>query len=122
MVVNKEEDKLDDAIQLEIFIFWLKISFGIIGGILHYIIQRILYDKVLFYMEGLLRGLIIVTIIFGYLFIFHILFYLIISFSKTYFTKNKQIKFSNLQLTLKYSGIFLTIFLISASLSFYIGF
>ncbi|MHA2430049.1 MAG: hypothetical protein ACXACC_03335 [Promethearchaeota archaeon] len=122
MVVNKEEDKLDDAIQLEIFIFWLKISFGIIGGILHYIIQRILYEEVLFYIPDLLRGFILFIEIFVYISLFHILFYLIIKFSKTYFTKEKQVKFSNWRLTLKSSGIFFTIFLISASLSFYIGF
>jgi hypothetical protein len=121
MDATKEENKVDDAVQLEIFIYWLKISLGIIGGILHYVIQKTLYETVLFYMQGLLRGLIIVAIIFGYLFMLHILFYLIIRFSKAYFTKNKQVKFSNLQLSLKFSGIFLTIFLISASISFYIG-
>jgi len=122
MVVSKEEVKLDDAIQLEIFIFWLKISFGIIGGILYYIIQRILYEEVLFYIPDLLRGFILFIEIFVYISLFHILFYLIIKFSKTYFTKEKQVKFSNWRLTLKSSGIFFTIFLISASLSFYIGF
>ena len=122
MDANKKEDNLNDTNQLVIFIFWLKFSFGIIGGILHYTIQNFLFEKVLFYIQELLRGFILLIEIFGYIFLFHILFYLIINFSKTYFTKGKQVKFSNWRLTLKSSGIFFAIFLISASLSFYIGF
>jgi len=122
MEANEKEDNLNGTNQLVIFIFWLKFSFGIIGGILYYTIQRVLIDKVLFYIQDLLRGFLVSIEIFGYLFLFHILFYLIINFSKTYFTKGKQVKFSNWRLTFKSSGIFFAIFLISASLSFYIGF
>ncbi len=117
-----KEDNLNDINQLIIFIFWLKFSFGIIGGILLYIIQKVLFETVLFYIHELLRGFILFIEIIGYIFLFHILFYLIIRFSKTYFTKAKQVKFSNWRLTLKSSGIFFAILLISASLSFYIGF
>jgi len=118
----KKEDNLNDTNQLVIFIFWLKFSFGIIGGILHYTIQKVLFEEVLFSIQDLLRGFILFIEIFGYISLFHILFYLIIKFSKPYFTKGKQVKFSNWRLTLKSSGIFFAIFLISASLSFYIGF
>jgi hypothetical protein len=121
MDANKKEDNLNDPNQLFIFIFWLKFSFGIFGGILYYIIQKVIFEKVLFYIQELLRGFIIFIEIFGYLLLVHILFYLIIRFSKTYFTKVKQVKFRNWRLTLKFSGIFFAIFLISASLSFYIG-
>ncbi|MFX1589455.1 MAG: hypothetical protein ACFFC1_14985 [Promethearchaeota archaeon] len=119
---SKKEDNLNDTNQLVIFIFWLKFLFGIIGGILHYTIQKVLFEEVLFYISDLLRGFILFIEIFGYISLFHILFYLIIKFSKTFFTKGKQVKLSNWRLTLKSSGIFFTIFLISASLSFYIGF
>ncbi len=117
-----KEDNLNDINQLIIFIFWLKFSFGIIAGILLYIIQKVLFETVLFHIQELLRGFILLIEIIGYIFLFHILFYLIIRFSKTYFTKAKQVKFSNWRLTLKSSGIFFAILLISASLSFYIGF
>jgi hypothetical protein len=122
MDTNKKEDNQNNINQLVIFIFWLKFSFGIIGGILYYTIQSFLFENVLFYIPELLRGFIVFIEIFVYLLLFHILFYLIIHFSKTYFTKVKQIKVSNWRLTLKSSGIFFAIFLISASLSFYIGF
>lgn len=122
MDASKKENNLEDINQLVIFIFWLKFSFGIIGGILHYSIQKVLFEKVLFYIPDLLRGFILFIEIFGYISLFHILFYLIIRFSKTYFTKGKHVKFSNWRLTFKSSGIFFAIFLISASLSFYIGF
>ncbi|MFX0017896.1 MAG: hypothetical protein ACFFB1_07400 [Promethearchaeota archaeon] len=122
MDASKKENNLEDINQLVIFIFWLKFSFGIIGGILHYSIQKVLFEKVLFYIPDLLRGFILFIEIFGYISLFHILFYLIIRFSKTYFTKGKHVKFSNWRLTFKSSGIFFAIFLISGSLSFYIGF
>ncbi|MFX1494296.1 MAG: hypothetical protein ACFFBZ_08450 [Promethearchaeota archaeon] len=122
MDTNKKEANLNDANQLIIFIFWLKFSFGIIGGIVYYTIQKVIFKEVLFYVPELQRGFIIFIVIFVYLFLFHILFYLIINFSKNYFTKKKQISFSNWRLTLKSSAIFFTTFLISASLSFYIGF
>ncbi|MFX1269683.1 MAG: hypothetical protein ACFFAK_17120 [Promethearchaeota archaeon] len=122
MDASKKENNLEDINQLVIFIFWLKFSFGIIGGILHYSIQKVLFEKVLFYIPDLLRGFILFIEIFGYISLFHILFYLIIRFSKTYFTKGKHVKFSNWRLAFKSSGIFFAIFLISGSLSFYIGF
>ncbi|MFX0026390.1 MAG: hypothetical protein ACFE8M_08230 [Candidatus Hermodarchaeota archaeon] len=122
MDANKKEDNLNGANELIIFIFWLKFSFGIIGGIFYYIIQKVLYEKVHIHIHELLRGFVIFIEMSGYLFLFHILFYLIIIFSKTYFTREKQVHFSNWRLTLKSSGIFFIIFLISASLSFYFGF
>ncbi|MFW9947133.1 MAG: hypothetical protein ACFFDX_09925 [Candidatus Odinarchaeota archaeon] len=122
MDTKKKEGNLNNANQLIIFIFWLKFSFGIIGGIVYYIIQKVIFKKVLFYVPELQRGFIIFIEIFVYLFLFHILFYLIINFFKTYFTKEKQVSSSNWRLTLKSSAIFFTTFLISASLSFYIGF
>lgn len=121
MSTNTEISILDEENRLKIFIFWLKIIIGITGGIVHYLIQRILYETVFIVIEGLLRAILVVISIIGFLFFLHILIYSIIYLTNHYFIKEKQVKINYWRLTLRFSFMFLTIFVLSASLTYYIG-
>ena len=105
-----------------ILLFWLKIILGIVGGSTHYLIQRVLYSRDLSNMDSLLRGLLLVFVIFGYFILIHlfivIIIYIIKSYSNRFSLQNENIWI----FTLRYFFIFFSLFLISACITFYLGF
>ncbi|MFX0003118.1 MAG: hypothetical protein ACFE9C_00180 [Candidatus Hodarchaeota archaeon] len=119
---NKDTKLLIDKNLPTIFLFWLKIFFGIIGGITHYFIQRILFYIGSFNVHYLLRGLFINTVIFAYISFIHVLMTLIILFLRKKFPTLVPDKENVWRFTLRFSFVFIVIFIISASITFYIGF
>jgi len=107
---------------LLILLFWLKIIFGIIGGSTHYLIQRVLYSRDFFSIDALLRGFLLVFVIFGYFILIHLLIVFIIFISKSY-SDRFSLQNENIWIfTLRFFFIFFSIFLISACITFYFGF
>ena len=105
-----------------ILLFWLKIILGIVGGSTHYLIQRVLYSRDLSNMDSLLRGLLLVFVIFGYFILIHlfivIIIYIIKSYSNRFSLQNENVWI----FTLRYFFIYFSLFLISACITFYLGF
>ena len=103
-----------------ILLFWLKIIFGIVGGSTHYLIQNALYSKDFFNIDALLRGFLLVVVIFGYFFIIHLLIvfiiYLVKSYSNRFSLQNENIWI----FTLRFFFIYFSLFLISACITFYL--
>ncbi len=100
------------------YLFWIKILFGIIGGVIYYFIQRFLFS---FPVSYLIRGLLIITIFLVYIIILQIIIIAVLNISKSKF---KRLMHNNIQIwrySLKFSFIYLVIFMLSASLIFYIG-
>ena len=104
------------------FLFWLKVCFGIVGGISHYFIQRILFYIGSFNVHYLLRGLFINTVIFAYISFIHLLIVVILILLKKKFPSLVPNNVSVWRFSLKFSFIFIIIFIVSASIAFYIGF
>jgi len=105
-----------------IFLFWLKIFFGIVGGITHYFIQRILFHIGSFNVHYILRGLFINSIIFAYFSFIQFLIILILLFLKKKIQKLVPNNENLWRFSLRFSFIFIVVFFISASITFYIGF
>ncbi|MFX0023976.1 MAG: hypothetical protein ACFE9S_16740 [Candidatus Hermodarchaeota archaeon] len=103
------------------FLFWLKVCFGIVGGITHYYIQRILFLIGSFDVHYLLRGLFINTVIFAYISFIHFLIVSVLSLLKKKFPNLIPNNMSVWRYSLKFSFTFIIIFIVSASLAFYIG-
>ena len=107
---------------LLILLFWLKIIFGAVGGSTQYLIQRALYSRDFFNIDALLRGFLLAFVIFGYFIIIHLLIvfiiYLIKSYSNRFSLQNENIWI----FTLRYFFIYFSLFLISACITFYLGF
>ena len=119
---DKDTKLLIDKNLPTIFLFWLKVFFGITGGITHYFIQRILFYIGSFNVHYLLRGLFINAVIFSYISFIHVLITLIILCLRKKFPKLVPDKENVWRFTLRFSFIFIVIFIISASITFYIGF
>ncbi len=104
------------------FLFWIKVCFGIIGGISHYFIQRILFIIGSFEVHYLLRGLFINMVIFAYISFIHFLMVIILILLKKKFPNLIPNNVSVWRFSLKFSFIFIIIFIVSASIAFYVGF
>lgn len=104
------------------FLFWLKIGFGIVGGISHYFIQRILFHIGSFNVHYLLRGLFINMVIFAYISFIHILMVLMLILLKKRFPNLVPNNVNVWRFSLKFSLIFIIIFIVSASIVFYLGY
>jgi hypothetical protein len=104
------------------FLFWLKVCFGIVGGISHYFIQRTLFYIGSFNVHYLLRGLFINAVIFAYISIIHFLIVGILILLKKKFPNLVPNNVSVWRFSLKFSFIFIIIFIVSASIAFYMDF
>lgn len=120
-ILHKNKDIRDKDLP-SIFLFWLKIFFGIVGGITHYFIQRILFHIGSFNVHYILRGLFINSIIFAYFSFIQFLIILILLFFKKKFQKLVPNNENLWRFSLRFSFIFIVVFFISASITFYIGF
>ncbi len=120
-ILHKNKDIRDKDLP-SIFLFWLKIFFGIVGGITHYFIQRILFHIGSFNVHYILRGLFINSIIFAYFSFIQFLIILILLFLKKKFQKLVPNNENLWRFSLRFSFIFIVVFFISASITFYIGF
>lgn len=107
---------------LLIFLFWLKIILGIVGGSTHYLIQSALYSGEFFDIDPLLRGFLLVFVIFGYFFLIHLFIVLIIYIIKSYSNRFGLLNENIWIFTLRYFFIFFSLFVISASITYYLGF
>jgi hypothetical protein len=104
-----------------VFIFWLKVIFGIIAGFSHYIIQRTLFYLGGFGINYLFRGFLIVGV-----FILLILSVQSVIILILYVSKNKSTKLVPKnkivwRFSLRFSLTFIIIFLISTSIALHIG-
>lgn len=104
------------------FLFWLKVCFGIFGGISHFFIQRILFYIGSFNVHYLLRGLFINMVIFAYISFIHFLIVFTLILLKRKFPNLVPNNVSVWRFSLKFSLLFIIIFIVSASIAFYIGF
>lgn len=120
-ILHKNKDIRDKDLP-SIFLFWLKIFFGIVGGITHYFIQRILFHIGSFNVHYILRGLFINSIIFAYFSFIQFLIILILLFFKKKFQKLVPNNENLWRFSLRFSFMFIVVFFISASITFYIGF
>jgi hypothetical protein len=115
-----EVDSVNNNLPL-IYLFWIKIFFGIVGGINYYIIQR-LFDIDRFSIHYFLRGLYIVGIFLILVLSIQLLIILLLYFSRMKFNKLVPRDEIIWRYSLRFSFIFIVVFLISASITFYIGF
>lgn len=105
-----------------IFLFWLKIFFGIVGGITYYFIHRIMFHIGSFNVHYILRGLFINSIIFAYFSFIQFLIIFILLFLKKKIQKLVPNNENVWRFSLRFSFMFIVVFLISAIITFYIGF
>jgi hypothetical protein len=121
-IIDKSGDlEVDSFNNNLIYLFWIKIFFGIVGGINYYIIQR-LFDIDRFSIHYFLRGLYIVGIFLVLMLSIQLLIILLLYFSRMKFNKLVPRDEIIWRFSLRFSFIFLAVFLISASITFYIGF
>ncbi len=107
---------------LLILLFWLKIILGIVGGSTHYFIQVALYSGEFFNIDAQLRDFLIALVIIGYFFLIHLFIVFIIYIIKSYSNRFSLQKENIWIFTLRYSFIYFSLFLISACITFYLGF
>jgi len=103
------------------FIFWLKVIFGLAGGILYYFLLRFLFLVGFFGVHYLFRGLLIVSILLTYLFLIIGIIGFIISQLKRKKSKLVPDDISIWRFSLRFTAIFFIVFLLSASITLYIG-
>lgn len=116
------KDDTYENYSLLILLFWLKIILGIIGGSTHYLIQSALYSGNFFNIESLLRGFLLVFVIFGYFILIHLLIVFIIYILKSY-SNRFTLQNENIWIfTLRFFIIYFSIFLVSACITYYLGF
>lgn len=118
---QKVEDHNKNNDLPRIFIFWLKVIFGIIAGFSHYIIQRTLFYLGGFSINYLFRGFLIIGV-----FILLISFIQLVIILLLYILKKKSSKLIPQneivwRFSLRFSLIFFIIFLISVSIALHIG-
>lgn len=116
------KDDTYENYSLLILLFWLKIILGIVGGSTHYLIQSALYSGNFFNIESLLRGFLLVFVIFGYFILIHLLIVFIIYILKSY-SNRFTLQNENIWIfTLRFFIIYFSIFLVSACITYYLGF
>ncbi len=107
---------------LLILLFWLKIILGIVSGSTHYFIQVALYSGEFFNIDTSLRVILIALVIFGYFIIIHLLIVFIIYIVKSY-SNRFNLQNENIWIfTLRYFFIYFSLFLLSACITYYLGF
>jgi hypothetical protein len=119
---SKDDIKINGNDSSLVYIFWLKIALGMVGGISYYFILR-----VLIYIRGfstlfLLQYLFVILVFIVYSSIIYLILIFILYISKKKFHKiipptTRIWKFST-----KYTFLFFAVFFISASITYYIGF
>ncbi|MFW9864960.1 MAG: hypothetical protein ACFFEN_02600 [Candidatus Thorarchaeota archaeon] len=105
-----------------VYIFWLKIALGMVGGISYYFIQR-----VLFYIRGFstlfpLQYLFVMLVFIVYSSIIYLMLIFIIYISKKKFGKMIPPTTRIWKVSTRYTFLFFAVFFISASITYYIGF
>jgi hypothetical protein len=103
------------------FLFWLKIFFGLVGGVSYYYLIRILFHTGFFDVYYLFRGLLIIGVLIIYLLVINILIVFIMYQLKRKMGRLTPPNISKWRFSLRFSVIFLIVFLISASIMLYIG-
>jgi len=116
------KDDTYENYSLLILLFWLKIILGIVGGSTHYLIQIVLYSGVFFNIDTQLQRLLIALVIFGYFILIHLFIVVIIYIIKSYSNRFSLLNENIWIFTLRYFFIYFSLFLISASITFYLGF
>ena len=104
------------------YVFWLKVIFGIIGGIFNYVSLRLFYYIGGFHIHFLLRGFLIVGASIIIIVTIQLLIILLLYVSKKKSRKIFPHKGNIWRSSLRYTFLFFVVFIISASISFYIGF
>ena len=103
------------------FIFWIKVIFGLAGGIFYYFLLRYLFHIRFFRVHYLFRGLLIVSILLIYLFLINGMIGFIIHQLKRKKSKLVPDDMSIWRYSLRFTAIFFIVFLLSASITLYIG-
>ncbi|MFX1376926.1 MAG: hypothetical protein ACFFA0_14065 [Promethearchaeota archaeon] len=104
-----------------IYLFWLKIVFGIIAGLSHYYIQTTLYYIGGFNINFIYRGYLIVVIFLVLLFSLQFLIILLLYVSKKKAPKLVPQNEIIWRFSFRFSIIFFSFFLITVSIAFYFG-
>lgn len=112
---------LDRNIIHKSFIFWIKVIFGLVGGIFYYFLLRYLFHIGFFRVYYLFRGLLIVSILLTYLFLINGIVGFIIYQLKRKKSKLVPDDISIWRFSLRFTAIFFIVFLLSASITLYIG-
>lgn len=118
--IDVNHSKVDNDFHLP-YIFWLKVIFGIIGGILHYLSLRTFYYIGGFHLHFLLHGILISGLSILIILILQLLIILLLYVSKKRFSKIFPQKEEVWRLSLRFTLIFFIVFIISASIALYIG-
>ncbi|MFX1479302.1 MAG: hypothetical protein ACFFCI_14305 [Promethearchaeota archaeon] len=105
-----------------VYIFWLKLALGMVGGISYYFILR-----VLIYIRGfstlfVLQYLFVMLIFIVYSSIIYLMLIFIIYISKKKFHKIVPPTIRIWKFSTRYTILFFAVFFISASITYYIGF
>lgn len=104
------------------YIFWLKVVFGIICGFIQYFSLRVFYYIGGFYINSIYRGFLIVSVLMIVILIFQSLIILLLYFSKKRFSRKFPQEEKVWRLSLRFTFVFFVVLVISASITFYIGF
>jgi hypothetical protein len=102
-----------------VYLFWIKIIFGIIGGVIYYFILLLIFNL---HVSSLFRGLLNVSILLIYILILQFAMISILCLLKF---KPKKLISNDVEVwrfSLRFSFIYLVIFLISVTLTYYLGY
>lgn len=102
-----------------IYLFWIKIIFGIIGGVTYYFILLFIFNL---HVSYLFRGLLNVSVLLIYILILQLAMISILYFIKLKYKKLIPNDLEVWRFSLRFSFIYLVIFLISVTLTYYIGY
>lgn len=104
------------------YIFWLKVIFGILCGVIQYFSLLVFYYIGGFYINSIFRGFLIVSVLMIVILIFQSLIILLLYYSKKRFSRRFPQEEKVWRLSLRFTLEFFVVLVISASISFYIGF
>ncbi|MFX1388625.1 MAG: hypothetical protein ACFE9Z_01010 [Promethearchaeota archaeon] len=114
----KHSSEIEDSYL--VYLFWIKVIFGVIGGVGYYFLQRILFDIGSFDINYLFRGLLLFGVFsMYYSFIQSSIMSLLYIFKKK---MNIPEEVQAWRVSFRFSITFLVVFVISASITFYIGY
>ena len=119
--LNTNHSEVDNDFHL-VYIFWLKVFFGIICGIIQYFSLRVFYYIGGFYINSIFRGFLIVSVLMMVILIFQSLIILLLYVSKKRFSRKFPQEEKVWRLSLRFTFVFFVVLVISASITFYIGF
>ena len=129
-MINENSGKVGSKVDMDnnthdlslVYLFWLKIAFGAVGGISYYFIQRLLFYVRGFSVEFLLQYIFVTFVFILYSSIIHLLLILVLYLSKKKFRKIFPSKARIWKFSTRFTFLFFTVFFISTSITYYIGF